>query len=169
LDGSGLFDRAALRVGRTDDASRKPLHRSHRRNPRIVDASGIDPANLSGHARSGQPGHRDCDPRDRLDDWPVRADPDRWCCGTGVLDGDQLGEWCRAVICQECGKKEAEEQSDRCFRCRIATIRFGWRGGGFAYGRSNFSARTNAEFLNEHVGDVRDNERYAPVEQGVWT
>ena len=86
-----------------------------------------------------------------------------------MLDGKCLGQRRCSVICVGCECKEAEEQSDLCFKCRVATIRFGWRGGGFAYGRSNFSARTNAEFLNEHVGDVRNDERYAPVEQGVWS
>jgi hypothetical protein len=70
------------------------------------------------------------------------------------------------VICQECGTKDAEESSTTCFRCRVATVRYGWHGGGFNYGRHNFSARTNAEFVNEHVGDVRDNpniERADPL------
>jgi hypothetical protein len=73
------------------------------------------------------------------------------------------------MICAGCERKEAEEHRDLCFRCRVATIGFNWRGGGLAYGRDNFSARTNAEYLNEHVGGVRDDERYAPVETGVWS
>jgi hypothetical protein len=58
------------------------------------------------------------------------------------------------VICQECGTKEVEEGSTTCFRCRVATVGFGFRGGGHLYGRDNFAARTNAEFVAEHVGDV---------------
>ena len=58
------------------------------------------------------------------------------------------------MICTTCHDKLAEGNSDTCFRCRVATIGFTWRGGGFVYGRSNFSARTNAEYLAEHVGDV---------------
>jgi hypothetical protein len=73
------------------------------------------------------------------------------------------------MTCVDCGSKEAEPGSDTCFRCRVATVGFGWRGGGFGYGRSNFAARTNTEFLNEHVGDVRGDPRYAPVETGCWT
>ena len=73
------------------------------------------------------------------------------------------------MICAACEQKEAEADRDLCFRCRVATVGFGWRGGGHLYGRESFSARTNAEFLNEHVGDVRHDERYAPVERGVWT
>lgn len=73
------------------------------------------------------------------------------------------------MICAGCGKKEAEEHTDLCFRCRVATVGFTWRGGGFVYGRKNFVSRTNAEYLNEHVGEVRGDERYAPVERGVWT
>jgi len=71
------------------------------------------------------------------------------------------------VTC-ECGK-EAEPGRDECFHCRVSTIRYGWRGGGFGYGRDNFASRTNSEFLNEHVGEVRDNPRYAPVETSCWT
>lgn len=73
------------------------------------------------------------------------------------------------MICVACKRKEAEEHRDLCFRCRIATVGFNWRGGGHAYGRASFSARTNAEFLNEHVGDVADKERFVPAERGVWT
>jgi len=72
------------------------------------------------------------------------------------------------VICIDCGIKEAETQSDTCFRCRVATVGFGFRGGGFLYGRHNFSERTNAEFLNEHVGEVRDNKRYAHLGSQEW-
>jgi hypothetical protein len=70
------------------------------------------------------------------------------------------------VICVECRSKEAEAGTETCFRCRVASVGFGWRGGGFNFGRHNFSARTNAEFVNEHVGDVRDNpniERADPL------
>jgi hypothetical protein len=70
------------------------------------------------------------------------------------------------VICVECHRNKAEVGTDTCFRCRVATVNFGWRGGGFVYGRSNFSARTNEEFLNEHVGDVRNHpniERADPL------
>ncbi len=53
-----------------------------------------------------------------------------------------------------CGK-ETEPGKDECFRCRVASVGFGFRGGGFLYGRGNFSERTNAEYINEHVGDVK--------------
>jgi len=58
------------------------------------------------------------------------------------------------VICLDCSRKEAEPDSDTCFRCRVASVGFGWKGGGFNFGRSNFSSRTNAEFVAEHVGDT---------------
>lgn len=73
------------------------------------------------------------------------------------------------MICHECGLKDAEEGSDTCFRCRVATVGFGFRGGGFLYGRGNFAERTNQEFVNEHLGEVKDNPRYAPVDRGVWS
>jgi len=58
-----------------------------------------------------------------------------------------------ARMCSECRRKPRQDGYDVCFRCRVASVGFGWRGGGFMYGRDNFSARTNAEFVAEHVGD----------------
>lgn len=73
------------------------------------------------------------------------------------------------MICADCGRKEAETGRDVCFRCRVASVGFSWHGGGYLYGRENFSSRTNGEFLSEHVGEIRDNPRYAPVETSCWT
>jgi hypothetical protein len=56
------------------------------------------------------------------------------------------------VICT-CGK-DAEPGKEECFRCRVSSVGFTFIGGG-GYGRVNFAERTNAEYLNEHVGDVR--------------
>jgi hypothetical protein len=39
----------------------------------------------------------------------------------------------------------------------VRSVGFGFKGGGFTFGRKNFTARTNAEFVNEHVGEVRGN------------
>ena len=33
-------------------------------------------------------------------------------------------------------------------------VGFGFRGGGFLYGRKNFAERTNAEYIAEHIGDT---------------
>lgn len=55
------------------------------------------------------------------------------------------------MICEDCGRKPAQEGYDVCFRCRVASVGFGWHGGGFMYGRKNFASRTNAEFVAEHV------------------
>ena len=71
------------------------------------------------------------------------------------------------MMCTTCLAKLAEGNSETCFRCRVATVRFGWRGGGFVYGRSNFSARTNAEYVAEHVGDVNRPD-IAHVGSGGW-
>jgi hypothetical protein len=57
-------------------------------------------------------------------------------------------------LCVTCHSKMSEDGRDECFRCRIATVGFGFRGGGHLYGRDNFSSRTNAEYVAEHVGDV---------------
>jgi hypothetical protein len=59
------------------------------------------------------------------------------------------------IFCRECSTKEAEHGSDICFRCRVSTVGFGFRGGGHMYGRGSFSERTNAEYVAEHVGDVK--------------
>jgi hypothetical protein len=52
-----------------------------------------------------------------------------------------------------CGK-EAEPGRDECFRCRVASVGFTFRGGGLMYGRANFAERTNAEYVAEHIGDA---------------
>lgn len=54
------------------------------------------------------------------------------------------------MICS-CGK-DAEPGREECFRCRVLSVGYVWRGGGHQYGRQNFSERTNAEYVNEHVG-----------------
>ena len=59
------------------------------------------------------------------------------------------------MICTSCGRKPAEADRDTCFRCRVATVGFGWRGGGHLYGRANFAERTNREWIAEHVGDPK--------------
>lgn len=56
--------------------------------------------------------------------------------------------------CKTCDAKEAETGGSECFRCRISSVSFRFIGGG-GYGRASFVGRTNAEFLNEHVGDIR--------------
>jgi hypothetical protein len=57
-------------------------------------------------------------------------------------------------LCTTCHSKMSEDGKDECFRCRVASVGFGFRGGGFLYGRKNFAERTNAEYLAEHVGDT---------------
>jgi hypothetical protein len=58
------------------------------------------------------------------------------------------------VICTECGIKDAEDGTTTCFRCRVSSVGFSFVGGG-GYGRANFVERTNQEYLNENVGDVK--------------
>jgi hypothetical protein len=58
------------------------------------------------------------------------------------------------VTCRSCGRKEAEPGQAECFHCRVATVGYAFVGGG-GYGRRAFKERTNAEFIAEHVGDVR--------------
>jgi len=71
-----------------------------------------------------------------------------------VLDGQCLGRGRSSVICVTCQTKDAEDGGTECFRCRVASVGFSFAGGG-GYGRVAFRDRTNAEFLAEHVGDVR--------------
>ena len=54
------------------------------------------------------------------------------------------------ILCS-CGR-EAEDGKYECFRCRVLSVGYVWRGGGHQYGRENFSSRTNAEYVNEHIG-----------------
>jgi hypothetical protein len=72
------------------------------------------------------------------------------------------------VICETCHRKEAETGHPECFRCRVASVGFAFVGGG-GYGRSTFAARTNNEFLNEFVGDVRNDPNIEQVHNGVWS
>ena len=53
--------------------------------------------------------------------------------------------------CVTCASKPAEYGRDECFRCRVSSVGFSFRGGG-GYTREAFRERTNTEFLNEHVG-----------------
>lgn len=69
------------------------------------------------------------------------------------MEWDGLGVRRRAVICA-CGKR-AETGKTECFRCRVLSVGYVWRGGGHLYGRASFSERTNAEYVAEHVGDVK--------------
>jgi hypothetical protein len=57
-------------------------------------------------------------------------------------------------LCITCRSKMSEDGQEECFRCRVASVGFVFRGGGHLYGRDNFTARTNAEYVAEHVGDV---------------
>lgn len=59
------------------------------------------------------------------------------------------------MICDDCGMRPAEEGKDLCFRCRLLTVGYVWRGGGQMYGKDNFRERTNAEFVAEHIGDTK--------------
>jgi hypothetical protein len=58
------------------------------------------------------------------------------------------------MACTDCGRKPAQDGYDVCFRCRVLSVGTVWRGGGHLYGRDNFSSRTNAEYVREHVGDT---------------
>lgn len=53
------------------------------------------------------------------------------------------------MSCQ-CGR-DAEPGKEECFRCRVSSVGFAFRGGG-GYTRDSFRNSTNTEFLNEHVG-----------------
>lgn len=78
-----------------------------------------------------------------------------------------MDRWHGSVICDECGQRQAEAGRDICYRCKITSIGWGFRGGGHLYGRENFSARTNAEYVAEHVGDV-NRPGIAHVGSGGW-
>ena len=71
------------------------------------------------------------------------------------------------MLCETCCMKEAEPGKDECFRCRVQSVGFRFVGGG-GYGRASFTGRTNQEFLNEHVGDVR-REGVEKMDGRVWS
>jgi hypothetical protein len=58
-------------------------------------------------------------------------------------------------LCVTCHRKLSEDGRDECFRCRVGSVGFTFRGGGHMYGRHNFAERTNAEFVAEHIGDTK--------------
>lgn len=66
------------------------------------------------------------------------------------------------MLCPECERRRISGTLTTCYPCHIATIGFTFKGGGFNGGRRNFSARTNAEFVAEHVGDVKGNPNIEP-------
>ncbi len=59
-----------------------------------------------------------------------------------------------AGLCPLCERKPIKDGYKTCYRCHVNGFGVNWHGGGFMYGRHNFSARTNAEYVAEHVGDV---------------
>jgi hypothetical protein len=67
------------------------------------------------------------------------------------------------MLCPECEKRRIAEGHNTCYPCHIQGVGFTFRGGGFQAGRRNFSARTNAEFVAEHVGDVKGNPNIEPL------
>lgn len=91
---------------------------------------------------------------------------DEWTCllCETTTTGLEFVEEC----CQECGRKRKEAGGETCYRCRVASVGFNWHGGGFGYGRHNFHDRTNAEFVAEHVGDVKGNPNIAHIGSMDW-
>lgn len=67
------------------------------------------------------------------------------------------------MVCPECERRSVSGTLKTCYPCHVRSIGFTFRGGGFQAGRSNFKARTNAEFVNEHVGDVKGNPNIEKV------
>jgi len=70
-------------------------------------------------------------------------------------------------LCITCAERLAEIGREECFRCRVSSVSFRFIGGG-GYGRASFVGRTNTEFLNEHVGDVR-REGVEKMDGRVWS
>jgi hypothetical protein len=61
-------------------------------------------------------------------------------------------------ICRhdDCGNV-AETGSDECYRHRLLSVGFSWRGGGGTY-RKAFHERTNAEWMRENLGSADDRD-----------
>lgn len=62
-----------------------------------------------------------------------------------------------------CGKT-AETGRDECFRCRVSSVGFTWRGGAFE-GRNGFNHMTKTEFLKRHLH--ADSEKELAKRPGV--
>lgn len=56
------------------------------------------------------------------------------------------------MICCICRFKHAEAGHDECFRCRVSTVGFSFRGGG-GYTRESFHEQTIGEKRREILGD----------------
>ena len=61
------------------------------------------------------------------------------------------------MLCPECERRRIANGHTTCYPCHLRGIGFTYRGGGHNWGRQNFKDRTNAEWVNEHVGDVKGN------------
>jgi hypothetical protein len=60
------------------------------------------------------------------------------------------------VICSDCGVKPAEEGRTTCFRCRVATVGYGWRGGAVV-GRNGWNI-TKSEWLSQNIGSESEKQ-----------
>ena len=67
------------------------------------------------------------------------------------------------MLCPECEKRSVSGHLKTCYPCHVKSLGWTFRGGGHLYGRNNFKDRTNAEFINEHVGEVRGNPNIEKV------
>jgi hypothetical protein len=55
-------------------------------------------------------------------------------------------------VCKTCGRKVVEPDREECFRCRVLTVGFSFRGGG-GYTRQSFHDSTISEKRAEILGD----------------
>jgi hypothetical protein len=55
--------------------------------------------------------------------------------------------------CEECGTERSDLRDGVCFRCRVRSVGFTWRGGG-QYGRATFNDYTLGEMHRMQVGDA---------------
>lgn len=71
------------------------------------------------------------------------------------------------MICTSCCIKEAEPGSDECFRCRVQTVGFTWRGGG-GYTKQSFHDYTTAERQTEMLDGRKLGEDVVPASDFGW-
>lgn len=71
------------------------------------------------------------------------------------------------MICTSCCMKEAEPGSDECFRCRVQSVGFHFRGGG-GYTREAFHEHTIAERQAQILGDMKLGVDAVPASDFGW-
>lgn len=69
------------------------------------------------------------------------------------------------MICKTCNRKQAEDGRDECFRCRVLSVGFTYKGGA-VQGKSGWGT-SRQEWMAEHIGEIKGNPNIEPVQDHV--